>query len=101
MNPFMIPLAGILAGVIITIGLPLVRAFARKVELEAQQPRIPAEVAARLERMEQAIDGIAIEIERVAEAQRFTARLLAEQGPRAAALPRDANAGVQGGADAR
>ena len=32
----------------------------------------------RLERMEQAIDSIAIEIERVSEGQRFVTRLLAE-----------------------
>jgi hypothetical protein len=34
----------------------------------------------RLERMEQAIDTIAIEMERVSEGQRFTAKLLAERG---------------------
>jgi hypothetical protein len=34
---------------------------------------------ARLERMEQAIDAMATEVERVAEGQRFTSRLLAER----------------------
>ena len=34
---------------------------------------------ARLERMEQAIDAIATEVERVSEGQRFTSRLLAER----------------------
>ena len=33
----------------------------------------------RLERMEQAIDTIAVEVERVGEAHRFTARLLGER----------------------
>ena len=33
----------------------------------------------RLERMEQAIDSIAIEIERVSEGQRFVTRLMAER----------------------
>ena len=32
----------------------------------------------RLERMEQAIDAMAVEVERVAEGQRFTSRLLAD-----------------------
>jgi hypothetical protein len=32
----------------------------------------------RLERIERAVDSIAIEVERISEAQRFTARLLAE-----------------------
>ncbi|HPV77887.1 MAG TPA: hypothetical protein PLX31_23525, partial [Gemmatimonadaceae bacterium] len=33
----------------------------------------------RLARMEQAIDSMAIEVERISEGQRFTARLLAER----------------------
>lgn len=35
---------------------------------------------ARLARLEQAVDTIALEIERMSEAQRFTAKLLSEQG---------------------
>ena len=35
---------------------------------------------ARLVRLEQAVDTIALEIERVSEAQRFTAKLLTDQG---------------------
>ncbi|HKV52394.1 MAG TPA: hypothetical protein VJO52_14470 [Gemmatimonadaceae bacterium] len=34
---------------------------------------------ARLERIEQSVESIAVEIERVSEAQRFSARLLAER----------------------
>ena len=37
-----------------------------------------SQVEARLERIEQAVDTIAIEIERVSEGQRFTSKLLAE-----------------------
>jgi len=37
------------------------------------------EVLARLERMEQAIDSIAVEVERISEGQRFTTKLLAER----------------------
>jgi hypothetical protein len=37
-----------------------------------------AESTARLERIEQAVDAIAIEVERVSEAQRYQARLLSE-----------------------
>jgi hypothetical protein len=75
----MIPITGILAGVAIVLGLPLVRAYTRRLELQAQQPRVDPEVAARLERMEQAIDAIAVEVERIAEGQRFTTRLLSER----------------------
>lgn len=36
-------------------------------------------VSARLERIEQAVETVAVEVERVAEAQRFATRLLAER----------------------
>ena len=37
----------------------------------------------RLEQIQQSIDAVAIEVERIAEAQRFTAKLLAERAERA------------------
>jgi hypothetical protein len=40
----------------------------------------PADSTQRLERMEQSMDAIAIEIERVSEGQRFVTRLLSERG---------------------
>ena len=40
------------------------------------------EIEARLERIEQAVEAVAIEVERIAEAQRFSAKLLAEQKQR-------------------
>jgi hypothetical protein len=72
---------------ITAIGWPIARAIARKIDKSADQPRIPAEVGARLERMEQAIDTIAIEIERISEAQRFTTKLLSERPREASAIP--------------
>ncbi|CAA9345449.1 MAG: hypothetical protein AVDCRST_MAG11-3198 [uncultured Gemmatimonadaceae bacterium] len=63
----------------LAVGVPLVRALARRWESEAGQPRVPAEVAARLERMEQALESVAIEVERISEGQRFTTRLLSER----------------------
>jgi len=47
--------------------------------------KVPNEVTARLERMEHAIDAIAIEVERISEGQRFTIKLLSER--EAHALP--------------
>ena len=41
----------------------------------------------RLYRIEQAVDAMAVEIERMAESQRFTARLLSERLPTPEALP--------------
>jgi hypothetical protein len=37
------------------------------------------QIEARLERMEQALDAVAVEMERVSEGQRFTTRLLSER----------------------
>ena len=51
------------------------------------QPSIPSETAHRLERMEQAMDAIAIEVERVSEGQRFMTRLLSESRGEAALIP--------------
>jgi hypothetical protein len=44
------------------------------------------ESAQRLERIEQAVDAIAIEVERISEAQRYAARILSEGPPAAAAI---------------
>ena len=50
------------------------------------QPTMSDDASKRLERLEQGMDAIAIEIERVSEGQRFVTRLLSE-GHAAAALP--------------
>jgi hypothetical protein len=60
--------------------LVLVRAFARRVDNQSKAPSVPREIAERMERMERAIDAVAIEIERMSENQRFLTRLLAERG---------------------
>jgi cytochrome c-type biogenesis protein CcmH/NrfG len=41
----------------------------------------------RLDQLQQSVDAIAVEVERIAEAQRFSAKLLAER-PETPALPR-------------
>ena len=46
----------------------------------AMAPAITGESSQRLERIEQAMDAIAIEVERVSEGQRFVTRLLSERG---------------------
>ena len=52
-------------------------------EPKAPQARLEA-IDARLSRMEERIETIAIEMERVAEGQRFTAKLLADRASAAA-----------------
>ena len=48
--------------------------------------RLGPETEERLVRIEQAVDAIAVEVERISEGQRFTNRLMAERSP-APALP--------------
>ena len=73
-----VPLGGMMMIITIVVGRPLVSAWATKLENESKRPAIPADVAVRLERMEQSIDAIAVEVERISEGQRFTTKLLAE-----------------------
>ena len=73
-----IPIIAISCAPIIAIGVPIARAYARRLESKPAAA-IPPDVAARLERMEQAIDTIAVEVERISEGQRFTTKLLADR----------------------
>ena len=50
-------------------------------------PPLSGEVLMRLERMEQGIDAIAMEVERISEGQRFTTKLMSERAPLAALPP--------------
>ena len=73
-----VPVAFIVMIITLAIGVPLVRAYARSLEAASKFPQIPHEVEARLERMEQSLEAVAIEIERISEGQRFTTKLLSE-----------------------
>ena len=66
---------------VVAIGLPLARAFARRMDRKGQiavATAAPSDTDPRLERIEQAIEAIAIEVERVSEGQRFTNKLMGE-----------------------
>jgi hypothetical protein len=66
--------------VILGLGIPIVRAFTKRFERGPQLPPAPSpDVVARLQRIEQAVETVAVEVERIAEAQRFSAKLLADQ----------------------
>ncbi len=74
-----IPIVAILS---VFVLFPMAIAIARNIWRRGSLPVVQApdrESAQRLERMEQAMDAIAIEIERVSEGQRFVTRLLGEQ----------------------
>jgi len=88
MGPEIIVPLGFFASIVaIVVGRPLVKAIASKAEAESKNPQIPPEVMGRLERMEQSIDAIAVEVERISEGQRFTTKLLSEVRDTAAAIP--------------
>jgi hypothetical protein len=73
-----VPLGFFATAIIVVIGVPMARAYSRRMDAQSRNPQIPSEVAARLERMEQAIDSVALEVERISEGQRFTTKLLSE-----------------------
>ena len=67
---------------IMVLGWSWARAFARRAEAKAGKGAgIAPDVPLRLERIEQAVDAMAVEMERVSESQRYSARLLTERLP--------------------
>jgi hypothetical protein len=73
-----VPLGAFLCAIVLAIGVPLARAYSRRMDAESRNPRLPTEVTDRLERMEHALDSVALEVERISEGQRFTTKLLSE-----------------------
>jgi hypothetical protein len=73
-----VPLGAFLCAIVLAIGVPLARAYSRRMDAESRNPRLPTEVTERLERMEHALDSVALEVERISEGQRFTTKLLSE-----------------------
>jgi hypothetical protein len=66
----------------IALGIPIIRAFTRRfVDRPPVAPPLSADVENRLERIEQAVEAVAIEVERISESQRYLTKLMAE--PRA------------------
>ena len=88
MEDIVIPIAGMLTGIVMVIGLPLAILYARRKWNVPIDPGPSPDVIARLERMEHAIDSIAVEVERISEGQRFTTKLLSDrEGGPGRALP--------------
>lgn len=65
---------------IIALGTPIIRAIVRRADRPPAAPAIASpDTTQRLQRIEQGVEAVAIEVERIAEAQRFSAKLQAEQ----------------------
>ena len=63
---------------IIAIGYPLARAFGRRMDRKGAVAAQDPDARMRLERIEHAVDAIALEVERISEGQRFTSKVLAD-----------------------
>lgn len=63
----------------VIVGWPLARAYARRMDRGASRsPLSPPDVISRLDRIEQSLEAVATEVERISEGQRFTTKLLAD-----------------------
>jgi cell division protein FtsB len=67
------------------LALPLVIVLARRLWVRSPRATVDLESSPRLQRIEQAIESIAVEVERIGEAQRFTTKLLSDRQPDAVA----------------
>ena len=72
---------------VIIIGWPLARAFGRRLERRGERPDgIDPALTGQLQRIEQAVEAMSIEIERISESQRFLAKLQSGAAPERSAL---------------
>ena len=60
---------------VMVIGWPLARAFGKRLERRNEPPVVNAGTSQQLHRIEQAVEAMSIEVERISESQRFLARL--------------------------
>ena len=74
---------------VMVIGWPLARAFGKRIERRSEMATINPVMADQLQRIEQAVDAMSIEVERISESQRFMARLQHSQSPERIGLPAD------------
>jgi hypothetical protein len=72
---------------VIAVGKPLVRVFGNIIERRALKPSMPPEFGARLERIEQGIESVSIEVERISESQRYLLKVQSST-PERVELPR-------------
>ena len=64
---------------VLALGIPLVRAYVRRREMQPLGSSMSPELAMRLDRIESMVETVAVEVERLSEGQRFTTRLLSER----------------------
>ena len=69
---------------VMVVGWPLARAFGRRIEGRGNSAQAIAspQLNEQLQRIEQAVDAMAIEVERISESQRFMAKLQSQSAER-------------------
>jgi hypothetical protein len=60
---------------VMVVGWPISRALGRRLDRGASRPAIDGGTSEQLMRIEQSVEAIAIEVERISEAQRYMVRL--------------------------
>ena len=80
-SPFIIPVAMFAFLSVAALAMsPIFRAIGRRMEGRHVPTDLSrAELTERMERMEQALDAVAVQVERIAEGQRFTTKLLSDR----------------------
>lgn len=73
-----------LLGSVCWISVATYRAVKR---IDNQKPTLPGDLGTQIAQIQQSVDAIAVEVERIAEAQRFMARLEAERDGQPALPP--------------
>ncbi|HTL97097.1 MAG TPA: hypothetical protein VL157_16235 [Gemmatimonadaceae bacterium] len=86
-DPDVVELAQVLA-IVGTFAIVMIGCVVAGLTIVKRRPRErPALDDNRLQHLEQAVDAIALEVERISEGQRFTTRLLAQRQADGAAIP--------------
>lgn len=70
----------------IIVGWPIARAMGRRIDRRSAAPQLDSGIASQLQRIEHTVEAMAIEVERISEAQRYVARLETERGREGASL---------------
>ena len=63
-----------------TVLFPIARALGKKIEgSDDARPAMPADMTHRLERIERAVEAVAVEVERISEGQRFVTQVMSDR----------------------
>lgn len=69
----------LIATVICIVGLPIARALGRWIDRRGTPAAVNPNLSSQIDRIEHAVESMAIEVERISEAQRFQAKLLSDR----------------------